>query len=191
MNTFRSVEGRWGLPAMAVLAVLVSGCGTRHAGDDTAGAPAAVAGTPSATAAATDYPCPGETPSAQPPGESATPTGPPTDHFAENHGFMEPFPLHGRLRCKGLATIRRVETALEPLRRRGDFDPASAGRTLGRLGFPAGSVWTGENGPTGVSFLISTYPVCVQGTMDRDTTRADAFSGYPDHAACDQPRGGH
>jgi hypothetical protein len=188
MKTNRAV-----LP-LAVLAVLAAGCGTQHAGDGTGAAPQGAAAAPATAApsATADHPCPGESPSPAAPAAASTgPAAAPTDHYAENHGFMEPFPLHGDRRCAGLATVRRVEAALEPLRRRGDFAPASTARALGRLGFPAGSVWAGENGPTGVSFLISTYPVCVQGTMDRAQTSANAFGGYPDHPACDQPRGGH
>ncbi|WP_393098197.1 hypothetical protein [Streptomyces sp. LN325] len=57
---------------------------------------------------------------------------PPTDHYAENHGFMVPFPLRGRERCEGLAAVARVEGALEPLRGRGDFAPNSTRDALDR-----------------------------------------------------------
>lgn len=183
---------RLGMVPAALLALLAAGCGTRHVGDD------AGAGVPSRTAVAApsapvDFPCPGESSVPAPPVTAAAsdPAVPPTDHYAENHGFMVPFPLHGQSRCDGLAAVRRVEDALEPLRRRGDFAPESTRGALTRLGYPAGKVQSYQNGPTGVDFLIGTYPICVEGTMNRDAVQADAFSGYPDHPGCARPSGGH
>jgi len=118
---------------------------------------------------------------------------PPTDHYAENHGFMVPIPLRGQSRCDGLAAAERIETALEPLRRRGDFAPQSVSSALTALGYPVGAVQAYQNGPTGIDFLIDAggSTPCLEGTMDRDATRADAFAGYPDHVGCDRPTGGH
>ncbi|MGW3631491.1 hypothetical protein ACWD7F_15195 [Streptomyces sp. NPDC005122] len=194
MTVIRTTGVRLGMVPMvvpALLAVLAVGCGTHRPGDE-AGAEGAsrAAATPSAPV---DFRCPGESPTPTPtrtPGTSG-PATPPTDHYAENHGFMVPFPLHGRERCEGLAAVARVEGALEPLRERGDFAPDSARDALTGLGYPASKVRSYQNGPTGVGFLIDTFPLCVEGTMNRDSTQADAFGGYPDHAACDRPTGGH
>ncbi|MFD9486312.1 hypothetical protein ACFWBX_20475 [Streptomyces sp. NPDC059991] len=183
---------RAGVLPVAVLAVLVAGCGTERAGGS------AGADRPSRTPVATpsgpvDLPCPGESPTSAPPTTPATtgPAVPPTDHYAENHGFMVPFPLHGRQRCEGLSAVGRVEKALEPLRKRGDFAPESTSGALTRLGYSAGQVRSYQNGSTGVGFLIDAFPLCVEGTMNRDSTKADAFGGYPDHTGCDRPSGGH
>ncbi|WBO68777.1 hypothetical protein [Streptomyces camelliae] len=118
---------------------------------------------------------------------------PPTDHYAENHGFRVPFPLHGRSRCDGLTAVGRVKSALEPLRRRGDFAPAGVRSALTGLGYSAGKVQVYQDGPTGVGFLIDigASPWCVEGTMSSDSTKADAFGGYPDGTGCEPPRGGH
>ncbi|MGW2815809.1 hypothetical protein [Streptomyces sp. NPDC001415] len=185
---------RFGMLPMAVLGILAAGCGTQRAGE------AAGPGTPSrsASAAATpstpvDLPCPGESPThAQPkaPGASG-PSVQPGDHYAENHGFMEPIPLHGQKRCDGLAAVARIRHALEPLRKRGDFDPASTRNALTHLGYATGKVRSYQDGPTGVGFLIDASPMCLEGTMSSRDTKADAFGGYPDHFGCDQPRGGH
>ncbi|MGW1077498.1 hypothetical protein [Streptomyces sp. NPDC002537] len=192
MTMIRTTGARLGILPVAMLAVLAAGCGTHRSGDG------ARAGGPSRSAAAApsapvDFPCPGESPTPAPPtaADTSGPAVPPTDHYAENHGFMVPLPLHGRLRCEGLAAVGRVGSALEPLRKRGDFDPVSTRGALTGLGYSAGKVRSYRNGPTGVGFLVDAFPLCVEGTMDRDSTRADAFSGYPDHAGCDRPTGGH
>ncbi|MFF1481179.1 hypothetical protein ACFVYD_27125 [Streptomyces sp. NPDC058301] len=192
MTMIRTAGMRSAMLPVAVLAVLAAGCGTERAGNS------AGADRPSRAGAATpstpvDFPCPGESPTSAPPTAEATtgPAVPPTDHYAENHGFMVPFPLHGRHRCEGLSAVARVEKALEPLRRRGDFAPESTRGALTGLGYSAGQVRSYQNGPTGVGFLIDTYPLCVEGTMNRDSTKAEAFGGYPDHSGCDRPSGGH
>ncbi|MFI9048585.1 hypothetical protein [Streptomyces sp. NPDC053427] len=192
MTMIRSTGVRRGMLPIAVLAVLAAGCGTHRTGDD------AGAGGPSRKAAATpgkpaDFRCPGESPSPTP-SPTAHPSGPaapPTDHYAENHGFRVPFPLHGQRRCDGLAAVGRIESALEPLRKRGDFDPESTRKALTGLGYSAGKVQAHQNGPTGVGFLIDATPLCLEGTMNSRTTQADAFGGYPDHTGCDVPSGGH
>lgn len=194
MTAIRTTGVRLGMAPMvvpALLAVLAVGCGTHRPGDE-AGAegPSRAAATPSAPV---DFRCPGESSAPTPtrtPGTSG-PATPPTDHYAENHGFMVPFPLHGRERCEGLAAVARVEGALEPLRERGDFAPDSTRDALTGLGYPASKVRTYQNGPTEVGFLIDTFPLCVEGGMNRESTQADAFGGYPDHSACDRPSGGH
>lgn len=194
MTMIRRAAGiRAGTLPIAVLAVLVAGCGTERAGED-----AGAAG-PSRTPVATpgepvDFPCPGESPTASAPPTTTATTGPaaaPTDHYAENHGFMVPFPLHGKRRCEGLQAVGRVEKALEPLRERGDFAPESTRTALTGLGYPAAQVRSYQNGPTGVGFLIDAFPLCVEGTMDRASAKAEAFGGYPDHSGCDRPSGGH
>lgn len=191
MGMIRTTGARFGVLPMAVLALLVAGCGTQRPG-------AARADAPSRTAAATpskpvDFLCPGESPMPTPStrADSPGPATPPSDHYAENHGFMVPFPLHGQDRCDGLAAVRRVEDALEPLRERGDFDPGNTRSALAGLGFSPEKVQSYQNGPTGVGFLIDASPLCVEGTMNRDSTQADAFGGYPDHTGCDRPTGGH
>ncbi|GHC47819.1 hypothetical protein [Streptomyces cinnamoneus] len=196
MTIIRTMRVRRGMLPVAVLAVLATGCGTQQSGD-TAEASRRSHPTPSGISTPStpaDFPCPGESP---------TPTPPPTtdrsgsaasgDRYAENHGFRVPFPLHGRRRCDGLAAVGRIEAALEPLRKRGDFAPGHTRSALTGLGYPAGKVRSYENGPTGVGFLIEVdaSPLCVEGTMNRDSTRADAFGGYPDHSGCDTPSGGH
>src|SRR4051794_5882243 len=192
MTISRTTGIRLGMLPVAVLAVLAAGCGTQRAGDDAAADGRARTATASPSKPV-DFPCPGESPTPTPSATAATsgPATPPTDHYAENHGFMVPFPLHGRQRCEGLTAVRRVEEALEPLRRRGDFAPESTRSALTGLGYAAGEVQSYQNGPTGVGFLIDTFPLCVEGRMDRDSTEADAFGGYPDHSGCDRPSGGH
>ncbi|MEU0037394.1 hypothetical protein [Streptomyces sp. NPDC006333] len=197
MTVIRTTGVRFGMVPMvvpAVLAVLAVGCGTQRAGDEAGAAgvagPSRAAVTPSAPV---DFPCPGESPKPTPTPTPSTsgPATPPTDHYAENHGFMVPFPLHGQERCEGLAAIAGIKGALEPLRERGDFAPDSTLGALTGLGYPASKVRTYQDGPTGVGFLIDTYPLCVEGGMNRVSTQADAFGGYPDHSACDRPSGGH
>ncbi|MFI1100456.1 hypothetical protein [Streptomyces melanogenes] len=193
MAMIRTARIRAGVLPMAVLALLVTGCGTERAGSG-AGADRASSRTPVATPSTpVDFPCPGESPTSAPPAATSgtTPAVPPTDHYAENHGFMVPFPLHGKRRCEGLQAVGRVERALEPLRKRRDFAPESTRTALTGLGYPAGRVSSYQNGPTGVGFLIDAFPLCVEGTMDRSSTKAEAFGGYPDHSGCDRPSGGH
>ncbi|MFI9723983.1 hypothetical protein ACIHFE_30775 [Streptomyces sp. NPDC052396] len=125
------------------------------------------------------------------PADTMDPATPPTDHYAENNGFKFPLPLHGQRRCEGLAAAKRIETALEPLRRRGDFSVGSARSTLIRLGYPAGKVRVHQDGSPGISFLIDTTAICLEGTMNPSSARADSFGGYPDHFGCDVPSGGH
>ncbi|MEU5636941.1 hypothetical protein ACH47C_37685 [Streptomyces rishiriensis] len=179
-------------PLLAALALLAAGCGTQRAGQD------AGDGSPSRPAVATpskpvDFPCPGESaaPTPTPSATSSAPATPPTDHYAENHGFRVPLQLHGRSRCDGLAAARRIERALEPLRERGDFSPQSTRAALTRLGYADGDVQSSQNGPTGVSFLVVAHPLCLEGGIDREKTRADAFGGYPDGTDCEPPSGGH
>ncbi|MDX2678288.1 hypothetical protein [Streptomyces soliscabiei] len=191
MKKSRRTQVRLGMPLLAVLALVAAGCGTDRAGDD-AGAEASARATARTPSAPVDFPCPGESPSPTP--SSAEPSAPAPasgDHYAENHGFMVPIPLHGQQRCDGLAAARRIEAALEPLRERGDFAPDSTRGALTRLGYSAGSVQAYQNGPTGVSFLIDGRPMCLEGAMNRAATEADAFGGYPDHTGCDRPSGGH
>ncbi|MEU2246160.1 hypothetical protein [Streptomyces sp. NPDC019224] len=188
----RTRTGFGTLTAVAV-AVLVAGCGSERADEAGGGSTSAVTATPSEPV---DFRCPGEDPAPEPesPVSSSAPAGVPTDHYAENHGFQVPFPLHGQSRCDGLALVTRVEQALEPLRKRGDFSPAHARKALMALGYGPGAVETHQGGATEVGFLVyaGVSPLlCVKGSMNRADTEADAFGGYPDHASCDRPRGGH
>jgi len=187
--------GRGMLP-LVVFGVLAAGCGTQHP-DDAADAYRRANPTPtgiSTPSTPADFPCPGEshTPTPSRPAD-ASGSAAPGDHYAENHGFRTPFPLHGQQRCDGIAAIGRIEAALEPLRKRHDFTPAHARSALIGLGYSEGSVRSYEDGPTAVGFLIEVdpSPLCVEGTMDRDSTHADAFGGYPDHSGCETPSGGH
>ncbi|MFF8595023.1 hypothetical protein ACF061_26955 [Streptomyces sp. NPDC015220] len=181
--------GRGVLP-LAVLALLAAGCGTQRPGDDAGARPSAPTVRATASALA-DFPCPGESPTPTSAATASGPAGAPTDHYAENHGFRVPIPLHGRLRCDGLAAVARVEKALEPLRERGDFDPDSTRDVLTGLGYPAGKVRSYQNGDTGVGFLVDAATMCLEGTMNRTATKADAFGGYPDGSDCEPPSGGH
>ncbi|MFH7594520.1 hypothetical protein WDV06_05360 [Streptomyces racemochromogenes] len=208
MTTFRMTSARRRMLPWAAVFLLTTGCGAQRADDGPdagpradpapagtaamAPAPVPAPGTPS------DSPCPGESPTPTAPGASGTPgtsapSAPPADHYAENHAFRIPLPLHGQSRCDGLAAVGRVEHALEPLRRRGDFAPESVRSALSGLGYATGKVHAYQNGPTGVGFLvdIGASPWCVEGTMSRDSTRAEAFGGYPDGTGCEPPRGGH
>ncbi|WEH33039.1 hypothetical protein PZB75_06390 [Streptomyces sp. AM 4-1-1] len=194
MTMIRTAGARLGMPATAVLALLVAGCGT-HRVEDPADAYRRTHPTPtgiSRPSTPADFPCPGESPTPAPP-PAAGISAAPGDHYAENHGFRVPFPLHGRSRCDGLAAVRRIEGVLEPLRESGDFAPESTSRALTGLGYPAAKVRSYEMGPTAVGFLVEAdaAPLCVEGTMGRDATEAHAFGGYPDHSGCDTPSGGH
>lgn len=194
MTKIRSKAVRRSMLPLAALAVLAAGCGTQRAGGDAGAAgPSPARATASVPSVPTDFPCPGESPSPAAPttAGSSAPASPPTDHYAENHGFRVPFPLHGQKRCDGLAASARITKALEPLRERGDFKAASTLAALTRLGYPAGKVESYQNGPTGVEFLIDASSMCLEGTLNRDSAKADAFGGYPDHSGCDVPSGGH
>ncbi|MFF3695780.1 hypothetical protein [Streptomyces sp. NPDC002221] len=198
MTTRGKMSARLGiLPLSAVLLLLGTACGTQRAGDAAGPNPDAHVTPTGVTqpSAPVDSPCPGESakPSVPSATASASSTVPPTDHYAENHGFRVPIPLHGQSRCDGLAVVSRVTKALEPLRRRGDFVPDHAHDALTGLGYSAAKVQAYEDGPTGVGFLIDlgASPWCVEGTMSRDATKADAFAGYPDGSACQPPKGGH
>ncbi|MFE9408159.1 hypothetical protein ACFYN0_05100 [Streptomyces sp. NPDC006704] len=193
MTMPRWTRARLGMVPAAALALCVAGCGTQHVGDAADGNGS---GRPTPPAAATpsaqvDFPCPGETPKSAAPSPSST--APPTGHYAENHGFLVPIELHGQNRCDGLAVVAKVKKVLEPLRRRGDFDPDKAHTALTGLGYSAGKVRAYQNGSTGVGFLIDigAAPWCVEGTMDSATTKADAFAGYPDGTGCEPAKGGH
>ncbi|MFI2645384.1 hypothetical protein [Streptomyces sp. NPDC018610] len=185
--------------AVAVVAVLAAGCGTQRPDDDAGGLPgAARTGGAAATSTATavpskpsDFPCPGESPTPTPSPTASHAAEQPPDHYAENHGFRVPIPLHGQSRCDGLAAVARIEKALEPLRRRGDFAPESTRKALTGLGYADGKVQSYQNGNPGVGFLIVDSPLCLEGTMYRNATRADAFAGYPDGSDCQPPSGGH
>lgn len=180
---------------LVVLALLTAGCGTQQqesAGDAyrrTHPTPTGIS-RPSTPA---NFRCPGERPTPTPTAARSSPSAAPGDHYAENHGFRTPFALYGQSRCDGLAAVARIEKALEPLRKSGDFTSASTRSALTGLGYPADTVESHENGPTAVGFLVevNASPLCVDGTLNRDATQAHAFGGYPDHSGCDTPSGGH
>ncbi|MEV0275827.1 hypothetical protein AB0I22_05495 [Streptomyces sp. NPDC050610] len=182
------------LAAMAAMAaVLVTGCGTERSGESAgAAAPSRTVATPSRPA---NFPCPGESRTPSPTrtaGASSDHDGPPADHDAENHGFRVPFELYGQHRCDGLAAVKRVKGALEPLRERGDFAPENVKAALTGLGYPAGKVSSYEYGPGSAGFLIEAdESLCVEGRVSGDSTEANAFGGYPDHSGCEIPSGGH
>ncbi|MEV7184467.1 hypothetical protein [Kitasatospora sp. NPDC093102] len=194
MTTIRTRRGRLGIPALAALAVLAAGCGTKHA--DTA--QGAGTGTPPAATTAqgkpVDFPCPGETPTPTPTvTRTASPAAPPAlppDHYAENHGFKLQLPLHGQSRCDGLAAVQRVKAALEPLRMGNDYTPDSTRARLTGLGYPADRVRVQAIGRTTVGFTVDATGMCLAGTMIPDSTQAEAFAGYAD-GGCEEPRGGH
>ncbi|KAB1981169.1 superantigen-like protein SSL4 [Streptomyces triticiradicis] len=198
MTTRGKTRARLGMLTLAVTVLSATGCGTQRAGDaaDTRRSPHPTPTAMSTPSTPVDFTCPGESPGPEPTGPaSATPTSTelPVDHYAENHGFRVPLPLHGQNRCKGLATVARVKHALEPLRERGDFAPDSVRGALTGLGYSAEKVQAYQNGSTGVGFLIDigVSPWCVEGTMSSDSTKADAFGGYPDGSDCEPPSGGH
>ncbi|MFJ8824858.1 hypothetical protein ACIREE_24125 [Streptomyces sp. NPDC102467] len=182
---------------VVLLAVLAAGCGTQDGRNSAADEYRRTHPTPTAISSPptpAEHRCPGESPSPTPsaPAASDGATAQPGDHYAENHGFRVPFALHGKQRCAGLTAVGRVRQALEPLRERGDFEVRSTRDALDRLDFPDGSVESYENGD-GVGFLVTVddSPVCVEGTLSRVAVQANAFGGYPDHAGCDMPSGGH
>ncbi|MFJ4502858.1 hypothetical protein [Streptomyces sp. NPDC088864] len=188
----RTRTGAGMLTAVAV-AVLVAGCGTERADEAGGGSTPGGTATPGEPV---DFLCPGEDPAPEvsSPASASVPAGAPTDHYAENHGFQVPFPLHGQDRCDGLAAVSRIERALEPLRKRGDFSPAHTRKALMGIGYGPGAVETHRSGGTAVGFLVyaGVSPLlCLEGTMNRADTEVDAFGGYPDHASCDRPSGGH
>ncbi|MET8542420.1 hypothetical protein ABZW03_17465 [Kitasatospora sp. NPDC004799] len=192
MTKIRTGRGRLGLPALAVLAVLAAGCGTKHV-DTGQGAGTGAPTTAGSTARAeqADVPCPGETPTPTRTASPTAPATPPLDHYAENHGFKVPLPLHGQTRCDGLAAVQRVKAALEPLRMGNDYTPESTRARLTGLGYPADKVRVQGIGRTTVGFTVEATGMCLTGTMVPDSTQAEAFGGYPDGRGCEEPRGGH
>ncbi|MEU9135034.1 hypothetical protein AB0D33_03525 [Streptomyces sp. NPDC048404] len=197
MTTPRKMRARLGMLVSAVSVLSATGCGTQQAGD-AADAYRSSHPTPTGTATPStdvDFTCPGESPEPTESTAAATPssTESPADHYAENHGFRVPLALHGQNRCDGLTVVGRVEDALEPLRRRGDFAPDSVRDALTGLGYSAEKVQAYPNGSAGVGFLIDigVSPWCVEGTMSSGSTKADAFGGYPDGSNCEPPSGGH
>ncbi|WP_079064481.1 hypothetical protein [Streptomyces sp. NRRL F-4489] len=197
MSMTKSTGVRVGVVPIAVLAFFAAGCGSERPGTETpAGSPSRAAAVepsrPGAPKRQVDFPCPGET-SGPTPSASAGPTGPagpPADHYAENHGFKDPIQLHGQRRCEGIAAVKRVKNALEPLRVRKSIDLESARRALASLGYPATGVEVTKVEP-GVSFLINASPLCIEGKVNPHFVEADAFGGYPDGTGCEPPRGGH
>ncbi|WP_229928974.1 hypothetical protein [Kitasatospora xanthocidica] len=188
MTTIRTRWGRLRIPAVAALAVLAAGCGTTHV--DAPGGTAAR--TPAATAVATaqgDHPCPGETPTRTPTAtaSNAEATGPVTDHYAENHAFKAPLPLHGERRCEGLEAVRRIKAALEPVRARYQVDPDGIRKALVGLGYPADKVKVQRGG----EFLIDATGLCLSGSTAGEATTVEAFAGYAEGTGCEEPRGGH
>ncbi|MEE1786173.1 hypothetical protein PUR71_25210 [Streptomyces sp. SP17BM10] len=188
MTMIKTTGGRFALPALVGLALLITGCGTKHVGSTTAGTAVESPAKPPAPTVPADFPCPGESPRPTP--TAATTSGPP-DKWTENNGFKIPIPLHGQARCDGLAAVKKIQDALEPQRKRGDFAPETARTTLTGLGYA--KVRTYQNGPTGVGFLIAAGPsLCLEGTMGAATTSGEAFAGYPEGSIdCERPRGGH
>lgn len=182
---------------VALLALALAGCGTRTV-DGTgsqvpSGRPAPAATSASASASPSDALCPGETPSPTPTAPAVTEPniGDGAPHYAENHGFMVPIALHGQRRCEGLAEIRRMTAALEPLREKRDFSAGHVSDGLVGLGYEPGSVTVSVYGSTSVSFLVDRTPFCFKGTMNSAATEIDAFGGYPDGTHCRPPTGGH
>ncbi|WP_171163671.1 hypothetical protein [Streptomyces sp. I05A-00742] len=192
MTVIRMTPVRRGVLPMAVLAVLATGCGTQRSADSADADRSSHPTSSEAPAPNTpvDFPCADG--SAPPATADAAPPAEPGDHYAENHRFRVPIALHGRARCAGLAAVERVNGALGPLRRRGDFAPEHTRDALARL-FPAGKVRSERHGSNGVGFLIVTgaSPPCVEGSMTRESLQAEAFGGYPDGSDCEPPSGGH
>ncbi|MCK7622425.1 hypothetical protein MUU72_04725 [Streptomyces sp. RS10V-4] len=185
---------RLGVLPVAALALLAAGCGTQRPGaDSAAGTPSrAAAVQPSRPGTPADFPCPGETPapSPSPSAQTSGPAGPPLDHYAENHGFRNPLPLHGQRRCDGLAAVKRVKHALDPLRAQNPVDPDRTRRALTALGYPAAGVEVSTLDP-GVGFLVNASPLCIEGKVNAHFIEANAFGGYPDGTGCKPPSGGH
>lgn len=186
------------LPLLLAALPALAGCGTQPYRVPVASAPSAPSAAPSAPSAATPSPisdplCPGESrsPSASAPaaGEPGPGDGPP--NYADNNGFMVPFPLHGRQRCAGLAQVQRITTALQPLLAQHDFVPADTAARLVGLGYAADKVVAVQNGPTGVSFTVDLLPICLEGTLDRASVQAQAHGSYPDNNSCTPRQGGH
>ncbi|SFF26277.1 hypothetical protein SAMN05216251_110180 [Actinacidiphila alni] len=179
--------------AVAVLALVLSGCGTRTADGTGAGLPSGHP--PVATSRAVTTPpevlCPGETATPAPTATGLPEAGDGAPHYAENNGFKIPLPLHGQPRCEGLAQARALTAALEPLRKKKDFGTGHVHDSIVGLGYDPAVVGVFQNGPTGVSFLVDHAPICLEGTMDLATTKVDAFAGYPDSTGCQRPTGGH
>src|SRR4051812_15127974 len=179
----------------AVAALALAGCGTRTADDAGAGVPSGHPAVPSSHAvpSPSDPPCPGETPTPSPTatGLAEPGAGDGAPHYAENNGFKVPLPLHGQPRCEGLAQARELTAALETLREKRDFTTGHVHDRIVGLGYDPDAVGVFANGPTGVSFLVDHAPICLEGTMDRATTKVDSFAGYPDSTGCQRPTGGH
>ncbi|UQA90589.1 hypothetical protein [Streptomyces halobius] len=194
MPMIRRTGVRIGIPPIAALSLLAAGCGTERPGNDTAaGVPSQAApAKPSRPSTPVDFPCPGESPTPTPSTTADTPgpAVPPTDHYAENHGFKDPLPLHGQRRCDGIAAVTRIKNALEPLRTHNDIDPHSTRRALTALGYPTAKVETYKVDPS-VGFLINASPLCVEGKVNPHFIEANAFGGYPDGTGCKPPSGGH
>ncbi|MFF4607858.1 hypothetical protein ACFY12_34615 [Streptomyces sp. NPDC001339] len=194
MSLIKRAGVRIGILPIAALSLLAAGCGTQRPGTDTAtGAPSrAASAKPSRPSVPVDFPCPGETPTPNPQATAETPgpAAPPADHYAENHGFREPLPLHGQRRCDGIAAVQRIKNALEPLRTHNDIDPDTARRALTALGYPAAQVETYKVEPS-VGFAINASPLCVEGKVNPHFIEANAFGGYPDGTGCKPPSGGH
>ncbi|MFF7154238.1 hypothetical protein [Streptomyces sp. NPDC008139] len=174
----------------AVAALALTGCGTRTVDSTGAEAPS---GRPTAavtSASPADALCPGETPKPTPTAPAVT-ENPENGHYAENHGFMMPLPLHGQRRCDGLTEVRRVTAALEPLRKKGDLSAGRVRAGLVALGYAPESVSVSAYGSTYVGFVVDHTPVCLKGALNTAVTEVDAFAGYADGTGCRQPRGGH
>lgn len=194
----------------ALTALVLAGCGTTRvtttAGTDTPAA-SAVSGASTASAKASasggpaDVRCPGETPS-----PSAAATGPATGaatgaadrpgqdappDYADNHAYQDAFPLLGQDRCKGVAEVKRIAAALEPLRTGRDFVPGDVQGRLAGLGYAPAKLRVYQNGSTGVGYTVDLAPVCLEGTMSLTEVRTVAHGGYPDGTGCSMPRGGH
>ncbi|WP_329585466.1 hypothetical protein OG500_32930 [Kitasatospora sp. NBC_01250] len=190
----------------ALTALVLAGCGTTRvtttAGTDTPAA-SAVSGASTASAKASasggpaDVRCPGETPSpsaaatgsatgaADRPGQDAPPD------YADNHAYQDAFPLLGQDRCKGVAEVKRIAAALEPLRTGRDFVPGDVQGRLAGLGYAPAKLRVYQNGSTGVGYTVDLAPVCLEGTMSLTEVRTVAHGGYPDGTGCSMPRGGH
>ncbi|GAB2698824.1 hypothetical protein [Kitasatospora kifunensis] len=200
----------------ALTALVLAGCGTTRvttasstgapvpSAKASSGASAAAASVPaSASAAASasasasgepaDVLCPGETPSpsAAASGSADRPDQDAPPNYADNHAFQDAFPLLGQDRCKGLAEVKRIAVALEPLRTAQDFVPGKVQDRLAGLGYTPSKLRVYQNGSSGVSYTVDLAPVCLEGTMSPTGVRTVAHGGYPDGTGCSMPRGGH